>query len=202
MNKNVIQDSSLSKVDEIASSGNFNIELINRLGINDYKPLIEISHSLAEEYGKKYILNDNTIEKYFNREGSLPIIARLKKTIVGYIIGMPLELLSQEPWSRLDENYGKFNTLYTYAFVIEKKYKKNGYAKILKKVYLNWAKKRKGIFFSTGHVKKGISSKFKGKIEIINQIENWQGTGRVFEYYRRNLDPEKIHQKKLVNSNV
>ena len=99
--------------------------------------------------------------------------------------------------SRPRADYGKFNTLYTYAFVIQNKYKKNGYAKTLKKVYLNWAKKREGIIFSTGHVKKGISSKFKGKIEIINQIENWQGTGEVFEYYRRDLDPEKIHQKKV-----
>ena len=133
MNKTIIQDSSLSEVDEIASSGNFTIELINRLGQNDYDPLIEISHSLADEYGEKYILNDNTIGKYFNREGSLPIIARFQKKIIGYIIGMPLELLSQEPWCRLDENYGKFNTLYTYAFVIQNKYKKNGYAKTLKK---------------------------------------------------------------------
>ena len=58
MNKTIIQDSSLSEVDEIASSGNFTIELIKRLGENDYDPLIEISYSLAEEYGKKYILND------------------------------------------------------------------------------------------------------------------------------------------------
>ena len=198
MNKALIKDSSLSEANEIASSGNFVIELINRLGVSDYKPLIEISHSLAEEYGEKYILNDNTIGKYFNREGSLPIIARFQKKIIGYIIGMPLELLSQEPWSRLDKNYGKFNTLYTYAFVIQHRYKKNGYAKTLKKVYLNWAKKRKGIYFNTGHVKKGISSKFKGKIEIIDEIENWQGTGKVFEYYRRDLDPEKIHQKKVI----
>ena len=79
MNKTIIQDSSLSEVDEIASSDNFTIELIKRLGKNDYDPLIEISHSLAEEYGEKYILNNNTIEKYFNREGSLPIIARFQK---------------------------------------------------------------------------------------------------------------------------
>ena len=152
---------------------------------------------LEKEFGLRAILTESTIEKYFNQSKSLPFIARYRGEIIGYIIGMPLELLSQEPWCRLDENYGKFNTLYTYAFVIQNKYKKNGYAKTLKKVYLNWAKKREGIIFSTGHVKKGISSKFKGKIEIINQIENWQGTGEVFEYYRRDLDPEKIHQKKV-----
>ena len=75
MNKTIIQDSSLSEVDEIASSGNFTIELIRRLGKNDHDPLIEISHSLACEYGEEYILNDNTIRKYFNREGSLPILS-------------------------------------------------------------------------------------------------------------------------------
>ena len=53
MNKTIIQDSSLSEVDEIDSSVNFIIELIKRLGENDYKPLIEISHSLAKEYGEK-----------------------------------------------------------------------------------------------------------------------------------------------------
>ena len=71
MNKTIIQDSSFSEVDEIASSGNFTIELIKRLGENDYKPLIEISHSLAKEYGEKYILNDNTSGKYFNRSSLL-----------------------------------------------------------------------------------------------------------------------------------
>ena len=55
MNKTIIQDSSLSEVDEIASSGNFTIERIKQLGEKDYDPLIEISHSLADEYGEKYI---------------------------------------------------------------------------------------------------------------------------------------------------
>ena len=109
---------------------------------------------------------------------------------------MPLELLSQEPWARMDENYGKFNTIYTYAFVIQNDYKKNGYAKILKKVYLNWAKKRNGILYNTGHVKTGISSNFKGQIDIVGSVDNWQGTGKQFEYYRRTLDTENIYQKK------
>ena len=45
MNKTIIQDSSLSEVDEIASSGNFTIELIRRLGENDYDPLIAVSYT-------------------------------------------------------------------------------------------------------------------------------------------------------------
>lgn len=178
----------------IASSGSFDIELIESLGTADYESLMEISASLAEDYGEKYLLTKNTINKYFNRSGALPIIARFENKIIGYIIGMPLELLSQEPWARLDENYGKFNTLYTYAFVIKNDFKKKGYAKILKKVYISWAKKKEGILYNTGHVKSGISKKFKGQIKIIAEINNWQGTGKIFEYYRRNLDPEKIYE--------
>ena len=178
----------------IASSGSFDIELIESLGTDDYESLMEISASLAEDYGEKYLLTKNTINKYFNRSGALPIIARFENKIIGYIIGMPLELLSQEPWARLDENYGKFNTLYTYAFVIKNDFKRKGYAKILKKVYISWAKKKEGILYNTGHVKSGISKKFKGQIKIIAEINNWQGTGKIFEYYRRNLDPEKIYE--------
>ena len=177
----------------IASSGTFKIELIKKIGNSDKKDLIEISKSLAAEYGSRSRLTEKTIDIYFNREGTLPLIARSQKNIIGYIIGLPIESLSKEPWARLDENYEKYNTIYTYAFVIKDEYKGNGYAKMLKKVYLNWAKKRDGITFITGHVRLGITSRFKGEIKIINQVENWQGTGKVFEYYRRNLDPEKIH---------
>ena len=177
----------------IASSGTFKIELIKKIGDSDKKDLIEISKSLSAEYGSRSLLTEKTIDIYFNREGTLPLIARSQKNIIGYIIGLPIESLSKEPWARLDENYEKYNTIYTYAFVIKDEYKGNGYAKMLKKVYLNWAKKRDGITFITGHVRLGITSRFKGEIKIINQVENWQGTGKVFEYYRRNLDPEKIH---------
>ena len=178
---------------DIASSGTFKIELIKKIGGSDKIDLIEISKSLAAEYGIRSLLTEKTIDIYFNREGTLPLIARSQKNIIGYIIGLPLESLSKEPWARLDENYEKYNTIYTYAFVIKDEYKGKGYAKMLKKVYLNWAKKRDGINFITGHVRLGITSRFKGEIKIINQVENWQGTGKVFEYYRRNLDPEKIH---------
>ena len=177
----------------IASSGTFKIELIKKIGNSDKKDLIEISKSLAAEYGSRSLLTEKTIDIYFNREGTLPLIARSQKNIIGYIIGLPIESLYKEPWARLDENYEKYNTIYTYAFVIKDEYKGKGYAKMLKKVYLNWAKKRDGINFITGHVRLGITSRFKGEIKIINQVENWQGTGKIFEYYRRNLDPEKIH---------
>ena len=171
----------------IATSGPLQIELMNYVGTNDYDALIKISKALAKEYGKPAILTPNTIQTYFNNKNSLPFIARYQDVIIGYIIGIPLENLSKEPWALLDKNYKKYNTLYTYAFVIKKEYTQNGYAKMLKRVYLNWAKKQENIFYITGHVKEGISSKFKGEISVITRVKNWQGTNKTFEYYRRKL---------------
>jgi len=191
-----LQQEPNSRREVIACSGPFQVELIHYIGTNDYKSLIDISNTLVEEYGSTTKLTPNTIQTYFNRDGSLPFIARHQGIIIGYIIGLPLEILEKEPWARLDINFGKINTIYTYAFVIQKQYKRNGYAKMLKRIYINWIKKQKNISFITGHVKKGISARFTGKISVIDQTKNWQGTGIIFEYYRRELDPEKIYTTK------
>ena len=45
------QHESESKSTIIASSGPFQIELMDYVGANDYNPLINISESLVEEYG-------------------------------------------------------------------------------------------------------------------------------------------------------
>ena len=185
--------SSGSKSRTIASSGVFKIELIEHVGEEDFQSLIDISRHLAEDYGQSAILTKNTIHKYFNKSSSLPFIARYRGDIIGYIIGIPLEELGHEPWARIDENFGKHNTMYTYAFVIMKNYKSNGYAKMLKRVYLSWAKKRAAIRFITGHVRIGVSSKFTGDVKIINRVENWNGTCETFEYYRRDLRPDQSH---------
>ena len=154
----------------------------------DYPKLIEISLHLAKEYGKQAVFTKATIEKYFNTEKSLPFIARYQNEIIGYIIGIPLEELTMEPWALNDENYGKYNTLYTYAFVIMEKYKSNGYAKMLKRVYLSWAQKRDRIQYITGHVSAGNIDLNDKNIKIISFEEDWQGTGKSFEYYRRAFD--------------
>lgn len=185
-----IEKKSRSRV--IASSDRFQIELLEQVGEEDYPQLIEISRQLARDYGDKAILTKSTIHKYFNKPGSLPFIARLGDEIIGYIIGVPLEELSNEPWARLDENFNQHNTLYTYAFVIMAQYRGNGYAKMLKRVFLSWAKKRSDIRYLTGHILVGISSRFTGDIRIINRVDNWQGTGKTFEYYRRDLGPAKL----------
>lgn len=175
----------------IASSGSFQIELVDHAGSNDNDKLIEVSKSLAKEYGPAAILTKNTIQIYFNRKGTLPFIARDQGEIVGYMIGVPLEMLSREPWARLDANFNKGNTIYTYAFVVERDYKGTGCAKILKRVFLNQTKKMDSILYVTGHVKQGIASRFNGNIDIIDRIDNWQGSGMVFEYYRRRLNSDR-----------
>ncbi|MBA65167.1 MAG: hypothetical protein CMG55_05135 [Candidatus Marinimicrobia bacterium] len=189
------EPNSITKI--IARSGSFQIELMNYVGTNDYASLIKISESLVEKYGENAKLTPNTIQTYFNREDSIPFVARFQNEIIGYIIGIPLELLDREPWARLDINFGEKNTIYTYAFVIQIPFKGNGYAKMLKKVYLNWVKKQENIAYMTGHVMQGISSKFKGEIKIIDLINNWQGTGKIFEYYRREIDPDNLYKKNL-----
>ena len=186
-----ISNSTNSDSQIIASSGVFKIELLKHAGESDYSQLIEISKSLEKDYGEKAVLTKITIQKYFNKAGSLPFIARYREEIIGYIIGVPLEVLSNEPWARMDENFGKGNTLYTYAFVIQSEYKGNGYAKMLKRVFLSWAGKRDNVNHITGHVANGISARFTGDIRIVNRIEDWQGTGKAFEYYRRDLSKEK-----------
>ena len=195
MNQLSLSNSPISDIQVIASSGPFQIELLKHVGENDYSQLILISKTLEEDYGKKAILTHETIQKYFNKEGALPFIARYRKRIIGYIIGIPLEELSHEPWARMDENFGKNNTLYTYAFVVESEFKGNGYAKMLKRVFLSWAEKHNHIDFITGHVINGISAKFTGDIRIINRVENWQGTGKTFEYYQRDIKSKGSLQK-------
>ena len=189
MNQLLIKSEPKSKSRIIASSGVFQIELLDHVVQDDYPTLIEISKHLKSQYGEKAVLTKITIQKYFNKSGSLPFIARYRGKIIGFIIGVPLEELSQEPWALLDQNFGKGNTLYTYAFIIMAQFKNNGYAKMLKRVYLSWAKKRMIFRFVTGHVKLGVSSRFTGEIKIVNRVDNWRETGETFEYYRRDLQP-------------
>ena len=71
---------------KIASSGVFQIELVKKIGGNDHDILIKISKVLEEKFGPETVLTPSTIELYFNRDGSVPFIARLRGKIIGYII--------------------------------------------------------------------------------------------------------------------
>ena len=176
----------------IASTNVFQIEFVEKLGKEDYPPLVSISLRLAKEYGRQAVLTKNTIGKYFDGKKSLPFIARYQNEIIGYIIGVPLEELREESWAINDENFGKYNTLYTSAFVIMEKYKSNGYARMLKRVYISWAEKKEKIRYMTGHVRRGFANRFDDNIAIINQAENWQGTRKPFEYYRRSFGDDGV----------
>ena len=74
-----------------------------------------------------------------------------------------------------------------FFIVIKKTFFGNGYARILKKVFLSNVAKRKNLNFITGHVISGRTAKFKGNISLIENVHNWQGTGLTFEFYRRIL---------------
>ena len=162
------------------------LKLLEKLGKNDLDDILRISNELSEIYGNHIFIDNQNIKKYFNSK-TLPFLARYNNKIIGFIIGVPLEYFKSEGWCRYDTNLGKNNTLYTYAFIIDKKYRKSGgYAKTLKMIYINWAKKR-GYKYLSGHVAQGISKNFGGKIEIIKNFPNWYGTKMSFEFYRRNL---------------
>ena len=120
-----------------SSSYNYKIELIKKIGSDDIENILNISKDLSNIYGKRLIISEDNILKYFNKD-TLPFIARYKNKIIGYIIGVPLEYFSQESWSHFDTNINKKNTIYTYAFFMKKKYrKKGGFSKTLKMIYLN-----------------------------------------------------------------
>ena len=169
-----------------SSSLNFQIELIKHVGKKDISQLILISDHLVEEFTEDVRLTQKSIKKYFNYPHTLPFVARKSNIIIGYIIGVPLEYFINDPSFQCDSNLGEKNTLYTYAFVVFKKYKGNGYAKTLKRVYINWTK-TKGFNFVTGHVREGVSQRFNGSVQILQRFENWHGTNQTFEYYRRIL---------------
>ena len=181
MNKN---DSIYQTIAEASNS--LKIKLIKQLGNDDKNQIIELSKELGPIFGNDAILTISNIDKYFNKN-TYPFIAEFNNHIIGFIIGVPLEIFSEESWSHYDVNLGKNNTIYTYIYLIKKNYRKQGgYSKTLKMIYLNWAKKR-GYKFITGHVIKGLSEKFSPKTEVIKIFPSWYGQNEPYEYYRRPL---------------
>ena len=169
-----------------SSNNNFQIELITEIGQEDYPHLIEISKYLVKQFGNQALLTPRNIPKYFNPK-TLPFIARHNNIIIGYIIGVPIENFKEEAWAQHDYNMGKNNTLYTYSFVVKEEYqKRGGYSKTLKRIYLNWATKRKYKYI-TGHVKQGVAKNFSKNTQIVKTFSQWYGQKTPFEYYRRPL---------------
>ena len=68
-----VELSSKSRV--IASSGPFQIELMNQVGLEDHPQLIEISHHLASEYGEAAILTRRPLTNILiNKDRSLLLL--------------------------------------------------------------------------------------------------------------------------------
>jgi len=181
---NITEESELKVI--ASSAFNYKVELVLKIGTDDFENIFEISKDLAEVFDNNFLIDENNIYKYFN-ENTMPFIAKFRGEIIGYIIGAPIENFNCESWARYDVNLGKNNTIYTYAFVMKKKYRNiGGYSKTLKRVYINWLKKQ-NYKFVTGHVKQGLSKKFGSRIEIIKIFDNWYTSNTSFEYYRRKL---------------
>jgi len=159
------------------------IELVERLGEAEYGKIVKISETLADRFGEKMKFNRNSIRKYFNYPKTQPFIIRFKDDIEGFIIGVPLEHFAKESWVHCDENLGKGNTIYTYAYVVKKDSRHIGLAKMLKRVYQN-ALRRKGYKYITGHVMEGVSLLFIKKSHVVRKFSDWNNTGYTFEYYR------------------
>ena len=166
--------------------GGFTIELLRSLGSEDIKPLINISHSLVESFGLKLLATKKDIVNYFNPPITHPFIARHEGSPIGFIIGVPLEQFTNLDWAINDNNLGKENTLYTYAFGVIPHYRGKGIASELKSTYLWWSKDR-GYKYITGTVRKGVSTDMGGEVTVLSSYDNWNDTGLTFEYYRRNL---------------
>ena len=168
-----------------SSKDSFNIELIESLDDKTAQDIINISKDLKDIYGPNSILTNDNIHKYFNNT-TLPFLAKINNNVIGFIIGASLENFSNQSWVQYDENLGQNNTLYTYAFIFQSKYrKKGGYSKTLKKIYTSWAKKR-GFSYISGHIKKSIF-KTNNKIEVIKEFSKWYESDEPFIFYRRKI---------------
>ena len=53
----------------------------------------------------------------FTKSGNMEDI-EFNDKIIGFIIGVPLEIFSEESWSHYDINLGKKNTIYSYIFIV------------------------------------------------------------------------------------
>ena len=178
---------SLEKTKIIASSNDkFKIELVEKLSKKSQFEIFNISKDLEKIYGRNSMLNEQNIDKYFN-QSTLPFIARYHNRIIGFIIGVPLEKFTNHSWVQYDENLGKNNTLYTYAFIFKSDFRgKNGFAKTLKKIFSNWAKKRDYQYIS-GHINENFVNKSSSQLEIIKKFNTWYESKDPFVYYRRKI---------------
>ncbi len=176
----------VSRTRLIAATLDFQVELIEALSAEDAERIIAISQDLDELFGPGAAFTRKTVRKYFNFPTTLPFVGRLHGTIIGFLVGVPLEYFDKESWAQSDPQFGRHTTIYTYAFVFDENHRKTGYAKMLKRVYLNWLRK-KGYLYVAGHVLEGVVARHFPNAQVLQRFPNWRNTGKVFEFYRRPL---------------
>jgi len=169
-----------------ATPEGISIELVEHLGEAEYGTIVRISETLVDNFGSSARFNRNSVKKYFNYPKTFPFIVRYKGEIQGFIVGAPLENFAKEEWAQYDENLGKGNTIYTYAYVVQKDKRNFGIAKMLKRVFQNTLR-RKDYLYITGHVMEGVSLNFTHQSHLVRKFDNWNNTGYTFEYYRSPL---------------
>ncbi|MFH1213772.1 MAG: hypothetical protein V1681_06770 [Candidatus Neomarinimicrobiota bacterium] len=171
----------------LASTTNgISVELIEHLGESDFGKIVKISETLVDNFGQNARFNRNSIKKYFNYPKTLPFVVKYLDEVEGFIVGVPLEYFSKESWAQCDENLGKGNTIYTYAYIVRKDKRQMGLAKMLKRVYQNTLKRR-GFLYISGHVMQGVAANFTRGSHIVRKFDNWNNTGFSFDYYRSML---------------
>jgi len=170
----------------IAATLHYRVELVEILSAEDAERIIHISQELEPRFGVETVFTRKTVRRYFNYPATLPFVGKLRDEIIGFLVGVPLEHFSDESWAQSDPTLGEHVTVYSYAYIFAEKHRKTGYAKMLKRVYLNWLKKR-GYSYVSGHVREGLAQSFSPTTRVLQKYPNWHDTGKVFEYYQRPL---------------
>lgn len=166
-----------------STSDGISVELIEHLGESEFGQIVKISETLVDNFGQNARFNRNSIKKYFNYPKTLPFVIKHNGEVEGFIVGVPLEYFTKENWAQCDENLGKGNTVYTYAYIVRKDKRQLGLSKMLKRVYQNTLKRR-GFIYITGHVMQGVAANFTRNSLVVRKFDNWNNTGFTFEYYR------------------
>jgi GNAT superfamily N-acetyltransferase len=125
---------------------------------------------------------------YLGKLAKLPdavfLVARMKGTMVGYAAGAKLENFEEVPGVRQDLHFDLEDTFYLESVAVIPEYQGKGIGKqLLRSIILRT--KKKGFQYIAGHMKEGFAERWRGV--PLAQFNNYYGTGKTFEYFRREL---------------
>ena len=168
------------------SKGNLQIELSKELNNDDKKNIIDFLNDNKSEISPNSLFLINNIKKYFIYPETLSFLARLNKNPIAFIVGIEIEKSNDNELLQKEVNWGKGNTVYIFSHEINFKYSQRKYEKILIKIALNWLSK-KGYEYICGYEKEGKAEEIFPGCIIIDRIKNWNGTGKIYEYFKLSL---------------